>query len=75
MNRNEQTQHDAKSLRIWQQNLNRSNNAQQAMLETVADENIDIICIQEPYIDFRQQSRANSQWFTVYPPASNKPAK
>ncbi|KAI0310897.1 Endonuclease/exonuclease/phosphatase, partial [Amylostereum chailletii] len=62
------------TLKIWQQNVNRSNITQQAMLETASEEEADIICIQEPYIDFKSQSRANAHWFTVYPPQAN-PAK
>ena len=42
--------------------------AQQDLLETLKDEDIDIACIQEPYIDHWGNTRANSHWQTVYPP-------
>ena len=55
------------SLKIWQQNTNRSMIAQQDLLETLKDEDIDIACIQEPYLDHWGNTRANSHWQTIYP--------
>ena len=55
-------------LRIWQQNLNKSNTAQAALLNQVTQEdNIDILALQEPYIDPFRRTRSTSQWTVVYP--------
>jgi ribonuclease HI len=60
------------SLRIWQQNLNKSLVAQQSLLQTAhsAANSFDIICIQEPYIDFKGNSRALRKWTACYPTPS-----
>lgn len=57
------------TLRIWQQNLNKSLIAQQCLLQTshTAADSHDIICIQEPYIDFKGNSRALRKWTACYP--------
>ena len=44
-------------LTIWQQNVDKSLMAQQAVLNTV-DRSTDILCIQEPYFDFNKKLRA-----------------
>src|ERR1700678_1552694 len=54
------------SIRIWQQNTRKSLTAQLATLHSVQDE-YDIICIQEPHMDFQAMSRVTSVWTTVYP--------
>ncbi len=41
------------TLRVWQQNLNKSNVAQQDMLSKIFTTDYDIIALQEPYIDFK----------------------
>ena len=48
-----------------QQNINRSPNAQADLIHKAT--NYDIIIIQEPYIDFLGNTRANSHWRTIYP--------
>ncbi|KAF8076829.1 hypothetical protein FPV67DRAFT_1407513, partial [Lyophyllum atratum] len=55
-----------KTLTIWQQNLNKSLDAQLDMLNSLRDRH-DIICIQEPHFDFNKQSRATQKWIPVYP--------
>ena len=57
---------NTQSIRIWQQNMRKSLTAQLATLHSVEDE-YDIICIQEPHIDFQAMSRVTSVWTTVYP--------
>src|SRR5882762_6604980 len=54
-------------LKIWQQNNNASNVAQQHCLEMMRDQRADIALIQEPYIDFQGSSHANSSWHPIYP--------
>jgi endonuclease/exonuclease/phosphatase family metal-dependent hydrolase len=53
-------------LRIMQQNVVKSLEAQLALLEAVV-EGFEVVCIQEQYIDFREQSRAFMTWRSVYP--------
>ena len=57
---------NTESIRIWQQNTRKSLTAQLATLHSVRDE-YDIICIQEPHMDFQAMSRATSVWTAVYP--------
>jgi endonuclease/exonuclease/phosphatase family metal-dependent hydrolase len=54
------------TVRIWQQNTRKSLIAQLATLHSVQDE-YDVICIQEPHMDFQAMSRATSVWTSVYP--------
>jgi hypothetical protein len=60
--------HITKSLRIWQQNVNKSLEAQLDMLHTVSPLEYDIIAVQEPYLDHNKMSRGNTHWTIVYPP-------
>ena len=60
--------HGLPSLRIWQQNVNKSLEAHQDMLNNLDPRHVDVVAIQEPYIDFQGYSRGNSHWFIVYPP-------
>lgn len=55
------------ALRIWSQNLCRSNTAQQHWLSTLDPLLYDIGCAQENYKDFKGNSRANQRWFSIYP--------
>ena len=57
------------TLKIWQQNVNKSMGAQQAMLHRLLDDNVpyDIVAIQEPCIDFLKLTRALPHWRVVYP--------
>ena len=52
-------------LRIWQQNTNRSLDAQSDLLHKI--QKYSIVLIQEPHIDFLGNSRATNRWRTVYP--------
>ncbi|KAF8817603.1 hypothetical protein BYT27DRAFT_7074317, partial [Phlegmacium glaucopus] len=53
-------------LKIWQQNTRKSLNVQLATLHSVGN-NYDLICIQEPHINFQAFSRASGIWTAVYP--------
>ena len=55
----------ATKLTICQQNLRKSLQAQSAFISNTS--NYDMICIQEPYIDFLGNSRAPTNWKSVYP--------
>jgi ribonuclease HI/exonuclease III len=57
---------DTHILSIWQQNINKSLLAQLDMLSMVKKEH-DIILIQEPHIDFKGMSRANTHYTPIYP--------
>ena len=59
-------ENDPDTIRIWQQNARKSLTVQLATLHSVEDK-YDIICIQEPHLDFQAMSRATSVWTTVYP--------
>ena len=56
----------AEHIKIWQQNARKSLTVQLAMLHSIENE-YDIICLQEPYFDFQNISRATGVWTTVYP--------
>ena len=58
-------------LHIQQQNTNKSLGAQDDLLMSLKRNIYDICAIQEPFIDFNGKSRANNQWFTVYPSTHN----
>src|SRR6266550_3218959 len=57
----------AKNLKIWQQNINKSQYVQEDLLESLKTKKFDICAIQEPYIDLFSNTRANSKWRVVYP--------
>ena len=54
-------------VKIWQQNLAKSNIAQQEMIAAANPSKWDILAIQEPWIDHLGKTRANSKWNVVYP--------
>ncbi|KAJ7191577.1 hypothetical protein GGX14DRAFT_341354, partial [Mycena pura] len=54
-------------LRVWQQNLNKSLQAQLDMLQSLKPQKYDLALIQEPYMDFRNKSRTNLRFTAVYP--------
>ena len=58
---------NTKQLQIRQQNVNKSLMAVLDLLNSALPEKSDIITIQEPYIDFLGNARANPKWYTVYP--------
>lgn len=55
------------TLRIWQQNCNKSNIAQQDLLSKVFTTDYDIIALQEQYVDFKNLTRSTSHWRVIYP--------
>ena len=58
---------DTNRLRFWQQNLNKSSDAQLDLLHRMHPGSIDIAIIQEPHINFLGNAQAASKWITVYP--------
>ena len=56
------------SIKIWQQNLNKSMDTQQHVINSANPNDWDLILIQEPYLDHLSNSRANHHWVVVYPP-------
>lgn len=64
---NPQTETPPTSLRIWQQNLNKSIKAQYDLINPLIHNNWDIILLQEPYTDSLGNTRANHHWRVVYP--------
>ena len=57
-----QTENTSKRLRIWQQNLNKSDKAQYDLNNSLIHNEWDIILLQEPYIDTLGGTRANHHW-------------
>ena len=58
---------DTRKLKIWQQNLNKSLEGQLDLLQSLKDNDYDIMALQEPHIDFLGRTRANVHWRVVYP--------
>ena len=60
---------DTRKLKIWQQNLNKSLRVegQLDLLQSLKDNDYDIVALQEPHIDFLGRTRANAYWRVVYP--------
>ena len=54
-------------LRIWQQNVNKSLAGQHNVLNNTNPNQIDIIALQEPYVDESYNSRGTGWWSPVYP--------
>lgn len=55
-------------LRIWQQNVRKSHEAQQYVINTADPKDWDVIALQEPCLDFFKNTRASSYWRVIYPP-------
>lgn len=55
------------TLRIWQQNLNKSLLSQLDLLQTAGTNDFELIILQEPYFDHLKLTRANSHWSVIYP--------
>jgi len=53
-------------IRFWQQNLNKSLTAQLDLLNEIAPQETDFVFIQEPHINFLNQTRANQYWTVIY---------
>ncbi|TFK22074.1 hypothetical protein FA15DRAFT_555598, partial [Coprinopsis marcescibilis] len=60
------TETSGKRLRVYQQKLHKSLEAQLAFINTVEDK-YDILCIQEPHWDFWMTTRALRTWTVVRP--------
>ena len=58
---------EPRMLRIWQQNINRSLEGQLDLLQSLKDNDYDIVALQEPHIDFLGRTRANAHWTVIYP--------
>jgi len=56
------------TLKIWQQNVNRSLIAQLDVLESANPKVYDLIFLQEPYMDHLGATRASTYWAMIYPP-------
>src|SRR6266481_5733790 len=54
-------------LRIWQQNMNKSDWAQFDLINLPIHKDWDLVLLQEPYIDTLGNTKANSKWHTIYP--------
>src|SRR5258707_10057690 len=59
-------------VKIWQQNLGKSNIAQQEMIVAATPSKWDILALQEPWIDPLGNTRANSKWCIIYPTPSGQ---
>jgi Endonuclease-reverse transcriptase len=56
-----------KRLRIYQQNLNKSDKAQYDLLNSPIHKEWDLLLLQEPYIDTLGNTKANHYWRVIYP--------
>jgi ribonuclease HI len=56
-----------RKLVIWQQNLNKSSDAQLDLLHRLYPDQFDIVATQEPHINFLGNAQATTHWITVYP--------
>ena len=55
-------------LRIIQINVNKSNDCQtDFLINRINPKEYDLVMIQEPYFDYKKDSRASSKWIAVYP--------
>ena len=54
-------------LRIWQQNLNKSNKVQFDLIKALLHKDWDILLLQELYIDNLSNMKATSRWHVIYP--------
>ena len=53
-------------LRIWQQNLNKSDKAHYDLINMPPHKNWDVLALQEPYIDTLGNTKVNSWWHVVH---------
>jgi hypothetical protein len=56
-----------KRLRIYQQNLNKSDKAQYDLINSPMHKDWDLMLLQEPYVDALGNTRANHHWHVLYP--------
>ena len=54
-------------LKIWQQNLNKSDKAHFDLINSPVHKDWDLLLLQEPYIDKFRNTKATSKWHTLYP--------
>src|SRR6266481_1308585 len=54
-------------LRIWQQNLNKSDKAHYDLINSPVHKDWDLLLLKEPYIDSFGNTKAMSRWHTIYP--------
>ena len=54
-------------LRIWQQNLNKSDKAHFDLINAPVHKEWDLLLLQEPYIDAFGNTKATSKWHVIYP--------
>lgn len=60
------------TLRIRQQNTNKSLTATLDLLSRCSLDRYDVIAIQEPYIDFLGNACTNAHWYSIYPQSHYK---
>ncbi|KAI0700054.1 hypothetical protein BC835DRAFT_1266883, partial [Cytidiella melzeri] len=58
---------------IWQQNVNKLLEAQLDLLNAISPNDIDMILLEEPYINSQGFSRGSSHWAMIYPPDHRNP--
>lgn len=61
------------TMRILQANVNKSNHAQTDLIHSAGPNTYDIIAIQEPYLDWRNTTRASNKWTPILPPSHGNP--
>ena len=54
-------------LKIWQQNLNKSDKAQFDLINALIHKEWDVLLLQELYIDSFGNTKATSRWHVIYP--------
>lgn len=54
-------------LRLWQQNVNASNVTQFGLFNDRSWAEYDVLALQEPYLDYLNNTRASRDWHVVYP--------
>ena len=64
---NKRTPKAPEQLRIWQQNIHKSQTAQDYVINTARPEDWDVLALQEPWIDTLGKSRASHYWRVIYP--------
>src|SRR6266481_368946 len=62
-----ETEPNPARLRLWQQNLNKSDKAHFDLINSPVHRDWDLLLLQEPYIDMFGNTKANSKWHTLYP--------
>ncbi len=60
------------TLRIWQQNLNKSGSAQLDLVNDQFVADYDILALQEPYLTFLNLTSSTSHWHVIYPSTHRK---